>query len=307
MTNPIVFIQNLSEFIGDIFGGFLGEYIAGFVEIILILSLVTFVLSILKRSLHTHSFDRTLGKKGIVGTIFGSLLGALTPVCSCSVSAVYGGLLLNNASVQAAAAFLFAAPAVNEFALAAIFQAKGFWATLIYVCFGLGAAMLTGLLANKLGLKPTESIKSLSLHHEHYHKKDLLRVALLDTYKTLKTLLIPISLGILFSTVLGQFQPELEQYKIFLQNQFWGPIVATFIGLPLHVEAASAASFILPLIKTGIPLGTSISLLMAVTVSSVSEVAILRKIVGDRAVVNLVVWYFIYCSALGIFLNYVNF
>lgn len=307
MTNPIVYIQGFSESIGNIFGGFLGEYITGFIEIILILSIVTFALSILKRSLHTHSFDRTLGKKGLIGTIFGSLLGALTPVCSCSVSAVYGGLLLNNSSIQAAAAFLFAAPAVNEFALAAIFQAKGLWATLIYIGFGLGAAMLTGLLANKLGLKPTKSIQDLSLHHEHYHKKDLLHVALADTFKTLKTLFIPISVGILFSTILGQFQPELEQYKHFLQNQFLGPIIATIIGLPLHVEAASAASFILPFIKTGIPLGTSISLLMAVTVSSVSEVAILRKIVGDRAVLNLVVWYFIYCSTLGIFLNYVYF
>ncbi len=305
MTNPISLITHLAEYLGaQIPNQIVGSFVTSWLEIALLLVVITFLVSFIKHSLHKDTYDKTLGRKGIVGSFSGAILGALTPVCSCSVTGLYGGLLSQGASVQGAAAFLFAAPAVNEFALAVMFQFAGVSGAILYITVGILSATLTGLLAPQLGLVPNKNFQHLHQDHVHTHNlKQTISQAFSDTLKTLKMLLVPVSLGVALSLVLGQILPGFLVQISTLGRAWYGPILATLIGLPTHIEAASAATILLPIIRTGLPLGTSVSLLMATTISSISEVTVLYKLVGSKAVVKLVVWYFFYTSILGLILN----
>lgn len=294
MYNPITIITHLAEYIGEqILNPIVGSFVTSWLEIALLLVVITFLVSFIKHSLHKGTYDKTLGRKGLVGSFSGAILGALTPVCSCSVSGLYAGLLSQGASVQGAAAFLFAAPAVNEFALAVMFQFAGISGAILYVTIGIISATITGLLAPQLGLIPQKGIAHLHQDHVHTHNlSQTLYETLKDTFKTLQMLLVPVTLGVAFSLVLGQLTPGLLSQISLLDKAWYGPILATLVGLPTHIEATSAAAILLPIIKTGLPLGTSISLLMATTISSLSEVAVLHKLVGSKAVTKLVAWYF---------------
>lgn len=304
MPNPIVFLQSLLEPIEQLIPNqYLAEFIIAFLEISILLLTVTFTLNFVKQLIHQRHFDATLGATGLKGALAGALVGTVTPVCSCSVSGLYAGLLSSGASRVAATSFLFAAPAVNEFAIAAMFTVAGAKGAFIYALVGILAAIITGLFSHKLGIKTSTS--SLSKDHDHSQGfMSALQTTLSITKSTILNLLPALVIGVTASIVLKQLLPDIGQIITNIGSAWYGPILATSIGLPLHIEAVSATSFIIPIIKVGLPLGTGISLLMAATISSVSEMAILPKVIGKIATTRLVVWYFIYCSGIGLLLNF---
>ena len=135
---------------------FLAYWIYDLTKIVIILMLTTFVLNLVRRVIGTGWLRRSLGRQDKLGMLSGAVLGVFTPVCSCSVTPLYASLLNSGASNQAAASFLFAAPAVNEFAIALVILALGFRGGLLYIALGIVAALLTGRFAHKLGLEPCD-------------------------------------------------------------------------------------------------------------------------------------------------------
>lgn len=282
------------------------QFFKSWIEITSLFFLVSLLVGFLKHLLHQETYDKTLGRKGILGSLSGAVLGVLTPVCSCSVAGLYGGLLSQGASLQGSAAFLFAAPAVNEFALALMLNVAGVQGALVYLVLGLISATITGYFSPKIGLIPLRGIQIKPTGHRHSHSiYEAAKESFIDTLKSFRNLFFPITLGVAFTQILIDYLPSFSSLITKLGTAWYGPILASLIGLPSHIEAASASSLLLPIIKSGLPLGTSISLLMSVTISSISEVIILRKIIGDRGVIKLIAWYFLYTSTLGIILNFI--
>lgn len=280
------------------------DFLSSYWETIFLLLSITFILSFIKHILHHETYDKFLGRSGLSGSVLGSILGSLTPICSCSVASIYAGLLSQGASLQAAGSFLFAAPAVNEFAVAIIFQIAGIKGALLYLIFGLISATFTGYFAKYFGLIPTKT--SLVLDH-HTHTRGLIsaiKSSLFDTISVLKTLAIPVAFGVAVGQLLSLILPNFLHTAKQFGTAWYGPFLATAIGLPTHIEASAAPGLLLPIIKSGLPLGTAISLLMSTTISSLSEISILQKIIGKSGVIKLVCWYFFYCSLMGIFINH---
>lgn len=73
---------------------------------------------------------------------------------------------------------------------------------------------------------------------------------------------------------------------------WWAPVVAVLLGLPLDVNAAAALPILLPLAQAGLPIGTLIALMMATTLASFPEAAVLKSLIGWQGVVKLGAWYF---------------
>lgn len=90
-------------------------------------------------SISTERLERTLGRGDALGVLAGIVLGIFTPVCSCTVTNLYAGLLAGGAHRRSAAAFLFASPAMNEFAIIFMLITAG--------PLGMGLYMLSGAIA----------------------------------------------------------------------------------------------------------------------------------------------------------------
>lgn len=276
-----------------------------FIKLPLILFLTTFGMALLRLKVSAKGLEKTLGRDDWLGAFGGALTGMLTPVCSCTVTNLYAGLVAGGASRKASTAFLFASPALNEFAIIFMFTFSGLAGGLVYLAFGFAASILTAYLAPMLGISPqnfVDKIAGLFCHHPHASGQNALQNAFDDAQAMLKRLLFPILLSGFLAGVLVNFNLGLVEVMKAVRYEWWGPVIGTLVGLPLDINAASTAP-ILAALSGVIPTGTLISVMMATTVSSIPEVSMLHGLLGRSATLRLVGWYAAYTMLIGLVIN----
>ena len=123
-------------------GSHLGESIAFFLydvpKILLLLSGMIFLISII-RTFFSPERTRALlgGKRQGIGNILASLLGIVTPFCSCSAIPLFLGFVEAGIPLGVTFSFLIAAPMINEVAIVLLFGLFGWETALLYVSTGL--------------------------------------------------------------------------------------------------------------------------------------------------------------------------
>lgn len=271
----------------------------------IILFLTTYAMALLRLSVSKAWLEQTLGRNDLLGILGGVLLGMVTPVCSCTVTNIYAGLAAGGASRRASAAFLFASPALNEFAIIFMFVIAGPTAGLVYIVAGVLAAILTGYLAPVLGLDPNRFVQRHILTPACActgHTSILVR-AHQDAWSLFQRLLGVVLLSGLLAGILVNFNLTLVEALTQAGGVWWGPILATVLGLPLDMNAASTAPILVALHQI-VPLGTLVAAMMATTVASIPEWAMLQRLLGRTAASKVVLWYAGYVMGLGLLLNW---
>lgn len=275
------------------------------IKLPLILFLTTFGMALLRLKVGAKGLEKTLGRDDFWGALGGAVTGMFTPVCSCTVTNLYAGLVAGGASRKASTAFLFASPALNEFAIVFMFTFGGLPGGLLYLAFGFAASILTAYLAPVLGLSPenfVEKIAGLTCHSHHATKTTPLLAAFEDAQTMLRRLTVPVLLSGFLAAVLVNFNLGLIEVMKAVRYEWWGPIVGTLVGLPLDINAAATAP-ILAALSGVIPTGTLVSVMMATTVSSIPEVSMLHRLLGRNATLRLVGWYAAYTMLIGMVIN----
>ena len=84
------------------------------------------------------------GRSTFAGNILASLLGIVTPFCSCSAIPLFLGFVESVVPLGITFSFLIAAPMINEVAVILLFGIFGWKVALIYVLTGLATAILAG-------------------------------------------------------------------------------------------------------------------------------------------------------------------
>lgn len=314
-SNPLLLLERLGDWAGDGVASFIPDprwaqpvhaFVGYLVGIFVLLFVAMLALSFVRFKLGSRWMLRSLGRDDAVGLACGAGLGVFTPVCSCFVTSVYASLLRNGASRRSAAAYLFAAPAVNEIAISLMFAATGWRGALTYVTLGMGAAVLTGRFHASFGLVPNEFIEGTDLDRclsGRMGWADAGKAALRETAFMFRKLTPYLVLGCAMAGYLEGY----SQAPIALLTRIGGtplaPVVAAVVGLPLDVYAPVAASLIFPLAAAGVPLGTLISLMMAMTLASVPEGIVLHKVIGSRNLAKLTLWYLCYTAGIGLLIN----
>ena len=285
---------------------FIGYWVYDLVKIVSLLLMTSFPLNLIRKWVGMKWLRRSLGRDDWFGMCCGAALGVVTPVCSCSVTPLYASLLHGGAARRPAACFLFAAPAVNEFAIVLVWIALGWQWAMIYAALGLLAALLTGLFAHRLGLEPCPWCAPASRDPFEASSRfawATWRAAAIDALKLANRLKWAMMIGAGLAAALVNFNLTPVQVLTDYGHHPLSPVLAAIIGLPLDVNAAAAGPILIPLSKIGLPIGTLITLLMATTVASFPEAAVLRQLVGWRAVAKVGAWYLVYTSSLGLALN----
>ncbi|MCS6773744.1 MAG: permease [Thermoflexales bacterium] len=268
-----------------------------------ILYLTTFGMAALRLSISTDRLERTLGRGDAVGVLAGIVLGVFTPVCSCTVANLYAGLLAGGAHRRSAAAFLFASPAMNGFAVVFMLLAAGPLGLVLYMLSGAIAAFVLAYLSDHFGLKPRPGILMPacdSLPHPHF--SNVLVRAQKEAVVLTRRLLFAVLLSGALAAVLINFNLTLVTALQKAGHAWWGPIVATLLGLPLDINAASTAPILFAL-REVVPLGTLISAMMATAVASIPEGSTLVRLVGARPTLALAGFYGTYVALVGLLVN----
>jgi hypothetical protein len=253
-------------------------------KIFFLLTVIIFFVSV-ARSFFTPERTRRFlrNKRLMVGHILAAALGVVTPFCSCSACPLFIGFVEAGIPLGVTFSFLISSPMVNEVALVLLFGLFGWEVAALYLFAGLIVAIVAGMVIGKLNMEryvadyvwqirmgevaiPTMTWQDRFGYARGYVKDILRRIW-------------PYVLGgIAIGAFVHGYVPEnfLLRYAG-PRNPFAVPI-AVLIGVPLYSNAAGVIPVVQALMSKGLPLGTTLAFMMAVTALSFPEAMILSQV-----------------------------
>ncbi len=230
-----------------------------------------------------------VGRGNFVGAVAAAGLGVVTPFCSCSAVPLFIGFVEAGVPLGVTFAFLISSPMVNEVALVLLWGLFGPQIALVYMAAGLVTAVVGGLLIGRLGLeryvedyvwqvraREGAEIQFRPTWHERvedawHYTVDLVR-------RIAPYLLIGIGIGALIH---GYAPTDLVAAIGGRGNPLAVPLVV-LLAVPLYSNAAGTIPIVQALLDKGMPLGTTLAFMMAVTAISLPEFIILRRVMKPQ-------------------------
>ena len=258
------------------------------IKIILLLSVIIFLVAILRSYFPPEKTRRILSRKRqYVGNVFAALLGIVTPFCSCSAVPLFIGFVEAGVPLGVTFSFLVSSPMVNEVALVLLFGLFGWKVALIYVGAGLAVAILAGILIGKMRMEKyvqeyVYQVKMGDVVETEQSFRDKIIYARDYTRDLLKRIWPYVLIGIgLGGFIHGYVPAEFLTRYAGPGNPLAVPI-AVLIGVPLYSNAAGTIPIVQALMGKGMPIGTVLAFMMAVTALSFPEAVILKNVLKMR-------------------------
>jgi uncharacterized membrane protein YraQ (UPF0718 family) len=272
-------------------GSQLGEAVAFFLldvpkVLLLLLGIVTAV-TLIRGFFPPERVRAALAGRGqMAGTVTAASFGIVTPFCSCSAVPLFIGFVEAGIPLGVTFAFLISSPMVNEVALVLLWGLFGPGIALVYMAAGLLVAIIGGLVIGRLGMERyvEDYVWALQgkggtlvavrltwadrIHDAWSYTKDLVR-------RIAPYLLVGIGIGALIH---GYAPTDLVAAIGGRSNPLAVPIVV-LIAIPLYSNAAGTIPIVQALLGKGMPLGTTLAFMMAITAISLPEFIILRSVI----------------------------
>lgn len=255
-------------------------------KVLMLLILIIFAVGIIRTFFSPENTRKALeGKPLFIGNIMASVLGIVTPFCSCSAIPLFLGFVEAGIPLGVTFSFLIAAPMINEVALVLLIGLFGWKVALIYVLTGLTIAVLSGFILEKLNLKrfvaewvyKTHANQSLEQESSMNFNQRISAGG-----EVVKEIVGKIWIYILIGIAVGAgahgFVPD-EYLAGALGSQNWYSVpLAILVGIPLYSNAAGIIPIVSVLIEKGVTLGTALAFMMSVIGLSLPEIIILKKV-----------------------------
>ncbi len=255
-------------------------------KVLLLLVLIVFVVGIVRSYFSPERTRKILGgKKLFVGNVLASMLGIVTPFCSCSAIPLFLGFVESGVPLGVTFSFLIAAPMINEVAVVLLFGLFGWKTAIIYMTTGLIIAMISGFTIGKLKLeKFVESwvyeIKAPKLEVEN--KKILFSQRIISGIDEVKEIVgkvwVYVVIGIAVGAGIHGYVPENFMAALMGKSAWWSVPAAVLIGVPMYSNAAGIIPIVQALLEKGAALGTVLAFMMSVIGLSLPETIILKKV-----------------------------
>ena len=255
-------------------------------KVLMLLALIIFFVGIIRSYFSPERTRKILeGKSTFTGNVLASMLGIVTPFCSCSAIPLFLGFVESGVPLGVTFSFLIAAPMINEVAVVLLFGLFGWKVALIYVLTGLFIAITAGYIIGKLKLEHwvqdwvyKTKIGNTSDTEEKLKLSDRIRFG----YETVKEIVgkvwIYIAIGIAVGAAAHGFVPQDYMVSLMGKSVWYSVPLSVFIGVPLYSNAAGIVPIVSVLIEKGASLGTSLAFMMAVIGLSLPEMIILKKV-----------------------------
>jgi uncharacterized membrane protein YraQ (UPF0718 family) len=217
--------------------------------------------------------------------------GVVTPFCSCSAVPLFIGFVEVGVPLGVTFAFLIASPMVNEIAIVLLWGLFGPAVTLMYISAGLVVAIVAGLVIGRLHLERyvepyvwdiksggAQSIEmKLTLEDRVYGAWTSTRSLV---WKVLPYVLVGIGIG----AVIHGFVPTDLVVSIGGSGNPLAVPALVLLGVPLYSNAAGTIPIIEVLIAKGLPMGSALAFMMAITALSFPEMVILRRVMKPQLI-----------------------
>jgi hypothetical protein len=277
-------------------GSQVGDAIAFFLydvpKVLLLLTGIVTLVSFLRSYVSPERVRSALAGRGVLpGTIAAAGFGVVTPFCSCSAVPLFIGFVEVGVPLGVTFAFLIASPMVNEIAIVLLWGLFGPAVTLMYIAAGLVVAVVAGLVIGRLHLERyvepyVWAIKSGGAQtiEMKLTLEDRVRDAWISTRSLVWRVLPFVLIGIGIGAVIHGFVPTDLVASIGGSGNPLAVPALVLLGVPLYSNAAGTIPIIEVLIAKGLPMGSALAFMMAITALSFPEMVILRRVMKPQLI-----------------------
>ena len=265
-------------------------------KVLLLLTIIVFVVGVIRSYFSPERTRKILGGKSLfTGNVLASLLGIVTPFCSCSAIPLFIGFVQAGVPLGVTFSFLIAAPMINEIAVVLLFGLFGWKTALIYISTGLVIAIVFGFVIGKLKLEHLieDWVRKLSASQTEIESEKITFTERIDSgIIAVKEIVAKVWLYILIGIAVGAgihgYVPENFMAGLMGKSAWWSVPVSVLIGVPMYSNAAGIIPVVQALLEKGASLGTVLAFMMSVIGLSLPEMIILRKVLKLKLIVVFV-------------------
>jgi len=269
---------------GSRLGEALDFFIYDTVKIVLLLTVIIFVVAVIRSSFPPEKTRRILShKREYVGNVLAALLGIVTPFCSCSAVPLFIGFVESGVPLGVTFSFLISSPMVNEVALIMLWGLFGWRIALIYIGTGLLVAIVAGIIIGRLKMEKyvqdyvwemrvgSSEIKVMVFREKVDYAREY-------TLGLLKKIWPYVVVGVGIGAFIHGYVPQDFLARWAGRDNPFAVPVAVALGVPLYSNAAGVIPIVHALMEKGMAIGTVLAFMMAVTALSLPEAVILSNV-----------------------------
>jgi len=272
------------------FGSSINFFVYDTIKIYLLVIVIVAVIAFMRTFLPPRKIKQALGKQKFgLGNLAASILGAVTPFCSCSSIPLFIGFLEAEVPLGIAFSFIITSPLVNEVVFVLMGGTFGWWIAILYAFSGIVLGVIAGLIIGKMNLSKEVLLKfgenkgeSLNLNYLPKSIEGKIQFSFQESFKTFKKLWLIIAIGVGIGAGIHGYVP-VDFFQQYLGvNSIIAVPIATLIGIPIYAGCSSLVPIVFALVQQGIPLGTALAFMMAVAGLSLPEAIMLKKIISMK-------------------------
>lgn len=293
-------------------GSAVSFFIEDFFKIFLLIYVTLFVVSLFRYQLSPEKIKQYLsGKKAFLGYLLAIILGAITPFCSCSSIPLFLGFSAAGIPFGITMAFLISSPLISEVAvfLLLITPQAGFRVALAYILVGAVISLLGGWLCDVFKLQKYLDIEDVP-EHEHSHEysvSDKIKSTIIysNTYSVdvIKEIGLYVILGLVVGAIMHGYIPDEFFIKYLGSDNLFAVPMAAIVGIPIYANHNSVLPIVQVLLMKGVPVGTSLVMLMSITAISLPELIMLNRVLKWQILAMFVGYLLVSFVFVGYLLN----
>lgn len=282
------FLEKTGLDISGKIGGSIHFFIYDVIKITILLCTLIFIISYIQSYFPPERSKKILGRfKGIGANCIATLLGTVTPFCSCSSIPLFIGFTSAGLPLGVTFSFLISSPMVDLGSLVLLMSIFGWKVAVVYVVLGLVIAVVGGTLIEKLHLddQVEEFIrkgKIVDVPQEELAVKDRLEYAWEQVVSTAKKVAPYVLIGVGIGAFIHNWIPEEFIIKLLGTGNPFGVVIATIAGIPMYADIFGTIPIAEALLAKGAQLGVVLSFMMGVTTLSLPSMIMLRKAVKPK-------------------------
>lgn len=297
----------------------LGESIHFFIEdvskIYVLVLVMIYIIAILRAGLDTGKVRTFLqGRSRGFGYLTASAFGAVTPFCSCSSIPLFLGFTTARIPLGITMSFLITSPMINEVAIALLGGLLGLRFTILYIFTGMLAGVTGGLFLDAIGAERYltdlgSQAKAISDSPDTAHSDlgtpqrltlaDRHRFAVEETRTIFSRVWKWVLIGVGLGAALHGFVPEEFITEHLGSGQWWSVPAAVLLGIPLYSNATGMIPVAESLLQKGLPVGTTLALMMSTVAASFPEFVLLKQVMKTRLLVVFFLMLLVFFTCAG--------
>lgn len=280
---------------GMLVSGAVHFFVYDIVKIYLLLVGVIFLVSMVQTWLPPERVKRVLARRSELSSHFmAAVLGAIAPFCSCSAVPMFIGFVESGVPLGVTMTFLVASPMITPQGVVLLWGLFGAKVALLYVACGMLIAIVSGFVISRLHLEhwvedyvyQIKVGKDAILPTMTY--KDRVHSSWASVGQILRKVAPWVALGVAIGAFIHGYAPEDLLAKYAGRDNPLAVLVAVLVGIPLYSNAEGVIPIVQALWAKGLPLGTTLAFMMAVTGLSLPESLILRRVLKPRLLATFI-------------------